>query len=181
MSTPVWSVDELCVAAGSILTDHLAETMVALFGGAAASYKIKTLQQVPTPQALVSADLPALAITSSGLTRPPKLERSAGLYRVTWGVGVGVYERGRDHDETQAKVRNWIAGVRTTLLTRKSLGGLASDLGWSGEQYALVPNRESARTLAGGAVAFNVTAAVPLTVGAMPLVSTTPTTDVSVR
>lgn len=173
MSTPIRSVDELCRAVEETLDEHLV-TMMTLLGYDDTAYKkIKDWQQLPTLTALSAATLPAGAISTAGLVRPPKQSRDTA--EATWRIVVGFYERGRDHDDTQARVRNWCAGIRTTLLARKSLGGLASSLIWSGEEHDILPGREQARTIAAAAVAFDVTATV-LTAppaGALPVVTST--------
>jgi hypothetical protein len=51
--------------------------------------------------------------------------------------------------------------IRTVLVSHRSLGGIAKTLKWVGEEYALVPQKEQARTFGGGAVAVDVTVDVP--------------------
>lgn len=180
MTTPIVSVDQLCVAIEQLLTDRLDATMTAL--GFADLKQVSTWQQVPSVAALSAATLPAGAIVSPGLVSPPSYKASTGLYEATWRVPVGIYTKGRDHDSTQAAVRNWCAGIRLTVLQHKSLGGLAKSLAWTGEEYDRIASRESARTIAVGGCAFDVTALMTtdLTAGVLPTVTTTPTT-LSVR
>lgn len=180
MSAPISSVDELCVGVETILREHLAGVMDALGFEDAKYDEIKTWQQLPTTTALVAASLPGVAVSAAGLVGAPSYSRSTRSWTTTWRIAVGVYERGKDHADTQARVRNWCAGIRTTLVKHKSLGGLATALAWSGEEYALVPDREQARTIAAAAVAFDITATVSAdaapTAGALPTVTSTPTT-----
>lgn len=122
---------------------------------------VATWQQVPTIDALTSASVPALAITSPGITEAPK--RRAGVYEATWRVAIGIYDRGRDHEATAGRVRTWAAIVRAAL-TGSRLGGIAAETTWVGEDYASLPGRDHARTIAGAAVAFDVR--VPAALGA---------------
>jgi hypothetical protein len=180
MSTPIASVDELCVGVENALRAHLVGVMDDLGFTDPIYDVVKTWQQLPTTTALVAASLPGVAVSAAGLVDAPVYSRSSGTWTTTWRIAVGIYERGKNHADTQARVRNWCAGIRTTLVLHKSLGGLASALSWSGEEYALVPDREQARTIAAAAVAFDVTATISATVGNLPPVTSTPT-SVSVK
>ena len=177
----ILSVDELCTALEEILREHLHPTMTA-FGFEYG--EVKTWQQLPTIEALSSARLPGIAITSAGLVGQPTFSRASGLHTATWRLAVGVYDESRrgDHAETQARVRDWCAGIRATALAHKSLDGVAKSLVWAGEEYARIRGRESAQTIGAGAVALDVTADVTTTptAGDLPTVLKTPTT-VSVR
>jgi hypothetical protein len=148
---PLLSVDDLCKAMQQVLEDHL-PALAASRG----LQPITSWDQLPSPDALTRANLPAGAITSPGLTALPA--RRSGGHDATWRIAVGVYERGRDHTETAAKVRDWAAVIRQTVLHHPTLGGVASGVVWIGEEYAERPERSSARTLGGCAVAFDVTA-----------------------
>ncbi|NGZ99397.1 hypothetical protein G5V59_00215 [Nocardioides sp. W3-2-3] len=131
---------------------------------------------MPTVEALTSANLPGVAITAPGIAEPPSYSRSSKAWSATWRMAAGIYVRGRDHAETQKLVRDWVAGIRMTVLTHRTLGGVARSLTWTGEEYGVRPARENARTLAAGAVAMTVTATIPEpTIGALPLVQSTPT------
>lgn len=167
MSTPILSVDEICVAVQTTLEAELPAALVALEREHLG--EIKDWKQLPEIKALVTARVPAVAITSAGLVTAPVLRNSSGTYDTTWRIAIGIYERGRNHDETQKRVRDWCACIRLTLLSNPSLGGVSSNLIWSGEEFDLIPDRDSARTVAIGAVAVNVDAqmlaALPPTVG----------------
>lgn len=145
---------DVCRAAQAILETHLPGVLAEY--GLTGLGKVSTWQQVPTVEALTSAVLPAGAITSPGLVEPPRLTRSGG-WTATWRLAVGVYARGRDHNETAQHVRDWAAAVRATLLRHPSLGGVVQSLMWAGEDYATLPQRSAARTIGGCAVAFDVT------------------------
>lgn len=154
------SADTICTAVEQVLRENLNDMVEAL--GAEARHKpIVEWQQLPTAEALASAVFPAAAITSSGLTRAPIYQRSTDSWSTTWRIAVGIYDRGGDHAATAALVRDWCALVRTVLTTNRTLGGIADSVTWAGEQYALVPRKEQARTFGGGAVALDVTADVP--------------------
>lgn len=159
----VFSADQLCVAVQEVLEADLpsviahpqaAEFLDGDYG------PIAEWQQLPTIDALSTARFPAVAITSSGLVAAPTYLASSDSRVVTWRIVVGIYDRGRDHADTQARIRNWCALVRSCLLRNPNLGGVADSLAWVGEEFALLPNRTQARTIAAGAVALDVTARV---------------------
>lgn len=177
MTQPIVSVDELLVAVETTLRAHLAATVEAL--GFEDLGAIKDWQQLPTADSIATADLPAVTVTSPGLAELPN-RRADGTFLTTWRVSIGIYARGRDHADTQARVRNWCAAIRTTLLTRKSLGGIASSMTWKGEDYALIPGRSSARTFGAGEVDLDVTVTVTTDPTTLPVVTTTGT-NVSVQ
>lgn len=185
----IFSADELCVAAEEVLKRDLPGVLSHPFvtervGGDYGD--IATWQQLPTIEALSTARFPAIAITSSGLTQSPSFSVSENSWAGTWRLVVGVYDRGRDHADTQARIRVWCACIRSSLLRNRSLSGTADSLAWVGEEFALLPNRNQARSIAAGAVAFDVTARIPALFdppssgGDWPVVLTTPT-SVSVR
>lgn len=175
------SVDQICVAVEQTLTLHLPGTIAspavqAYLGARVDQFQtIKEWQQVPTIEALSAASLPAGAIASPGLASPPARVRSSREWECTWRIAIGIYDRGRDHAETQGRVRDWCAFIRATLLDHPSLGGVAKRITWVGEEYAKAPARNQARTIAAGAVAIDVTTAVPdhLSIGVLPTVQTT--------
>jgi hypothetical protein len=148
---PLLTANDLCAAMEAILADKLSG-----LAGSRGLDPVTTWHQLPTSDALSTANLPAGAITSPGLTDEP-VRRSTG-FDATWRVVVGVYDRGRDYAETAKKVRDWAAVVRQVAIQNPTLGGVASGLVWVGEEYAELPERSSARTLGGCAVAFDVTA-----------------------
>lgn len=148
---PLVTADDLCAAAEAMLRAHLPVLAESL-----GLKPIQEWQQVPTPEALSTADTPALAIACPGLATPPT-KRSTG-YDAPWRLVVGVYDRGEDHTDTQARTRKWAAAVRQVLVQHPTLGGVAAGVRWVGEEYAERPERSSARTLGGCAVAVDVTA-----------------------
>lgn len=163
----VIGADEVCIAVEQSLRTRIPVVIDALDLGATLK-PFRDWQQLPTIEALSSANLPAGAVTSPGLTEPPTYSRATG-WTATWRVAVGVYARGRDHSDTQAQVRDWIKVCRTALMGDRSVGGLAKSLRWVGEEYALVPGRNSARTIGAGAVAVDVTVENVLDLGSLDL------------
>lgn len=170
----VISADDVCTAAEEVLKAGLPKLLELL--GVENVYKgIREWQQLPTSEALATANFPAIAIASPGLTGTPTRD-GQGRYRATWRLAVGVYDRGKDHNDTQARVRDWCSFIRTVLLTNRRLGPLdAESVIWAGEEYRLVPGRAQARTFGGGAVAVDVTVPNVLDLGMAggPLVLTT--------
>lgn len=184
---PILSVDELCKAAETTLKAALPAYLAlpdvqAWLGDSASRYgEIKTWQQLPTIEALSAATFPAIAITSPGLTEPPRRVRSRNVYECTWRIGIGIYDRGRDHEDTQAKARKWAAIVRSVMLRNQTLGGVAERIDWAGEEYRPLRGRNEgrgqARTIGGSAVALDVQADVPIhgiiPAGLLPVAETT--------
>lgn len=181
------TADDLCAAVEAILVEHLPPWAEAAGLVTAGGPAVRTWQQLPTPEALSSAQFPAGAVTSPGLTGPPTRTRDG--YEATWRLAVGFYDRGTDHRDTASRIRRWAALIRTVLVAHAQLGGLARTLTWVGEDYAARAEAGSARTLGGCSVAFDVlvTDVVPTTAPpelggapADPLVTSTATT-VAVR
>lgn len=151
----VLGAEDICRATEVVLTAKVPVLLDLL--GRQDLGQVKTWQQLPTIEALSSADFPAVAITSPGLIGTPTYSRASNSWTATWRIAVGVYARGKDHSETAAHVRDWCAVLRTVLLLNKRLGGVAKTLAWAGEEYARVPRKDQARTFSGGAVAVDVT------------------------
>lgn len=151
----VLGADQLCKAVETVLTEKVPVLLELLERGDLGV--IKTWQQLPTIEALSAAQFPAAAITSPGLSGTPIYSRASNSWTATWRIAVGVYDRGKDHAETAAHVRDWCAIFRTVLLLNKRLGGIAKNLTWVGEEYARIPRKEQARTIGAGAVAVDVT------------------------
>lgn len=112
--------------------------------------------QVPTAEALSAANLPAGTIESPGLTTPPTRNDTGG-WDVQWRLVAGMYARGSDYTDTASTIRRWAAAIRAAAMSDVTLGGVVDGLSWVGEDYARRPERNVARTLAGCAVAFDVT------------------------
>lgn len=148
---PLLSADELCAAAEAVLREHL-QPLATSRG----LEKIRTWEQLPTLEALTTANLPAVAVTSPGLADRPT-RRSSG-YNAPWRIVVGAFVRGTSFTETAGRVRDWAAVIRQVMVQHPTLGGVATGLEWVGEEYVERPERSSARTLGGCAVAFDVTA-----------------------
>jgi hypothetical protein len=144
------TADHVCRAVEQVLTEHMPG-----WASAADLSPVTTWQQLPTPQAISSAAVPVGAITSPGLTGPPVKHR--GKYKATWRVVVSLYDRGKDHSDTQRKAREWAALIRTVLVQHPRIGGLAQELTWIAEDYAVLPDQRNARTLAGCFAAFDIT------------------------
>jgi hypothetical protein len=185
MDAEVWSIDEVCLAVESTLRTAIPQVLELPFvkdrlGDDAKFYRdVQTWIQVPTFDAIVAANYPAVAISSPGLVGEPVYKRSTNAWDIVVRVGVGMYDRAGDtsHHSTAARVRNWIAVVRTALLRNTTLGGNAESLKWVGEQYDLLPARAQARTIGAGAIAVDVRVTVPDTVMmGLPSVTDTLTT-----
>lgn len=147
---PLVTAQDVCDAVETVLRAHLPD--LATRTGLPT---VKEWNQLPTLEALTTAKVPALAVTSPGLAGPPT-RRSTG-WEADWRVVVGVYDRDKSHAATAARTRRWAAVVRQVVLQHPGLGGVAVGTVWVGEEYAERPERSAARTLGGCAVAFDVT------------------------
>jgi hypothetical protein len=178
----IQSADQLCRAVEGTLRVALPAVLEvpevkAYLGDRARAFRdVREWQQLPTIEAIASAQYPAVAIVSPGLTEPPTYSRADGLWKTTWRVAVGIYDKSRDskHAETQARIRDWVAFLRIGLLRNPTLGGVVRSTTWVGEEYDLLPDRNRARTIGAGALAVDIKADVPDTLAlGLPLVQTT--------
>jgi len=120
---------------------------------------IQTWQIVPTAEAISAAKLPAVAIVSPRMGATP--ERSGNTYSGVWQASVGIYTRGKDHEDTQTRVAAWAKVIRTAaVMVPMTATGLS--LRWAGEEYDLVPTKQDSRTIAGAEVMFDVIVDVAL-------------------
>lgn len=165
----IQSAAQVGEAVEATLKEHLPETLELptvkeYLGDRAAVFRdVREWQQLPSLEAIATAQLPAVAIVSPGLVREPTLKRSADAYETTWRVAIGIYDRDKSpsHNATQARVRDWVTLARITLLRHPTLGGVARRVVWAGEEYDLLPDRTKARTIGAGALAVDVTIDVP--------------------
>ena len=151
METPdgrIVTADDGCQRVEAVLREHLPA-----LAELADLRPVVEWQQVPTEEALTAANVPAVAITSPGLTEPPT--RDIRGVNATWRIGVGIIDRGADYQDTARRTRTWAALVRTVLLQHLA-GDLVREVAWVGEEYALRPESTSARTLGAAAVALDV-------------------------
>lgn len=185
------TADDVCFAAETTLRENLASVITTLGLDVAPTPPARpgkaftppgNWDQVPTLEALSSANFPAGAITSPGLTGPPVRRGRWGTgYDVTWRLAVGIYDRGRTYNETASRNRTWAALVRATMLQHPTLGGLVSSLTWVGEEYRQIPGRAAAKTLGGCAVAFDVIVENVVDLSADPTVSSAAQPDLTVQ
>ncbi|HXH77314.1 hypothetical protein [Nocardioides sp.] len=179
----IGSADELCKAAETTLRAALPMVLnlpevKGYLGARAPEFEaIKEWHQLPTLEAISSAKFPAVVITTPGLVGPPVYQRSKQSWETTWRLAIGIYDRAGDHAATSARVRDWIAFIRTALLRNVTLGGVAKGITWAGEEYDLLPDRKHARTIGAGALAIDVRVDVPDTLGlGLPAATKTTTT-----
>lgn len=121
----------------------------------------KVWNQIPVLEAIQSANVPAAAITSTGIVGTPRKSRNPdGSDRIdaTFLVRVGIFDRGSDYNVTAHRVRTWAALVRAVMLRNPTLGGVASGVRWVSETYRQFPEKGVARTLGGCSVDFHVDA-----------------------
>jgi hypothetical protein len=177
---PLVTADEACAAVEASLRAALPAAAADL--GLTA---IQEWQQVPTDDALTSAAVPAVAISSPGDAREPR--RTAAGYEIPYRVSVAIFDRGENHGDTQRRIRIWAALLTAALAQNQTLGGFAKRLTVI-EQRIADPGRGAARTLGGCSVSVDIEpaalavphVAAPLLPGSGPTVQSTSTTT-SVR
>lgn len=150
------TADDLCVATQELLKARVPGIITAMEWEDKLR-TVKTWQQVPDLAALTAANTPAAGITSPGLVDVPNQSHSRG-HAATWRIVAGMFDRGTDHADTAQRARRWAAVIRAALIDEPTLGGVAERVTWAGEEYDELPDRRAARTIAGCAVSFNVTA-----------------------
>lgn len=161
MTLRLLTADDLCTGADTVLTAALPTVLEALGldepdGGRAAFTPPANWTQVPTLEALQAAVMPAGAVTTTGITGTPR--RSSTGTDATWRIRVGMFDRGRDYNETANRIRTWAAIIRAVITMNPTLGGVASGSRWVGETYRQLPQVGVARTLGGCSVEFDVDA-----------------------
>lgn len=154
------SVAQVCDAAEEILRAHLPDVVDAAGRGPGtrdALGRVKRWDQVPTLAALMAANpasFPTGGVTTPGLAGPP-VRQGAGAYDATWRIEVGVFDRASTWTTTARLLRDWAAVLRQTLCAHPTLGGIAEQTAWVGEDYRQIADRSS-RTLGGCSVRFDV-------------------------
>ncbi|WOF23840.1 hypothetical protein N8K70_03930 [Microbacterium betulae] len=115
--------------------------------------EVKTWQVVPDADAISAAQLPAVAIVTPRVSTQPRGSHTE--YSADWEVSVGVFARGKDHEETQTQIQAWAKVLRVAALLSRTLTGTRIEMRWAGELYDLIPTKQDARTIAGAEVLFD--------------------------
>lgn len=117
-----------------------------------AAYTAPSMEAVRRDVAL----LPAVVVTSPGLVDEIRRDHE-GVYSGTWEVVVGFLVRSAegDYDSTARDTRRYAAAIRTVLMERADLGGVARDTYGFTEAYAEA-DPSAARTLGEGAIGCSV-------------------------
>lgn len=157
MIGPLIGADEVCGAVETTLTTWLPSVLAEINAAHSTALTLPTTYDMPDARSLQSgsAEIPAVVVSSAGVTGTPERDPD-GMYRASWTVIVSAFARGDDYRNTAQNVRGYALAVRTCLLQHPSLGGFASEVVWTGEEYAALAS-ESARTIGGAFVTFTVT------------------------
>lgn len=102
----------------------------------------------------VEEQLPSCIIVVPGVPTKPRRQGN-GLYTADLGVGIGVAVSGQDTERTRQLASLYGSAVRQILLQHSSLGGIASGMVWTKEEYTgsfIRPTDQ--RTLAIGDLSF---------------------------
>lgn len=149
---PVVTADEVCAAVEATLRAWMPTAIEAL-GISDSVDPPHDYKQLPTAEALRSADLPACGISSPGFADAPIRDEDGNLL-ITWRVVVVAYMRGADYAETQSLTRTYAAAIRTILVQQKTLLGFANGTELISEGYE--PVNDGARTLGGAILEIDV-------------------------
>lgn len=153
---PVVTADEVCQAVQATLEAWM-PTALAAFAAALDEPELDAphdYEQVPTVDALTSADLPSVGILTPGLAAPPVRDEDGNL-QCTWRVNVVAFIRGDDYAVTQHNTRLYAAAIATILTQQHTLLGFAAGTRLVAEDYE--PITAGARTLGGALVSVDVT------------------------
>lgn len=120
--------------------------------------------EIPTPNSYsttnrfarvdLAAQTPAVIVVSPGLADDPVAEGS-GEIRAKWSLGFAVCVSANDQESVNELCKLYTSCIRTIILQKSSLGGLASGTTWIDETYDDLPP-EQQRTLAVGTGLFTV-------------------------
>lgn len=144
--------EEACVAVETALREFLPRLLPADLD------MPYTWEQLPTDDAMRSADTPALAITCSGLIGSPQRVDRGARYDALWSVWVTVWVRGEDgtYASTTSATRRYTKAARSAVLAYAHREG--RDWSWLAEEYDALGAPNVAATLQAGMVQFSVPA-----------------------
>jgi hypothetical protein len=118
----------------------------------------------PLPHSYITAErfdredadqLPAVVIVSPGLNRPPRQEGD-GTFRCFFSIAAGVFVAGKDRASTKNLVRVYTAVLRSILLQKQALGGIADGTTWLDESYDDNFRFSDTQTVGAGQVVFEI-------------------------
>jgi hypothetical protein len=98
---------------------------------------------------------PRVVVVSPGLAGAP-LANGAGQYRATWRVGAGVAIAASTELRANLEAKVYGAAVRSILLHKQSLGGLANSVRWIDESYDDLPIPSQSKLYKAAGVYFEV-------------------------
>lgn len=154
MNTPLGEVvtaDEVCHDVQTALEAVLPEVFAAVGDPAGRELLApRSYEQVPTRDAVISANLPAVGIFSPGTVDAPERDEN-GWYSKVWRVTVAYYLRGNSYTNTQWAARTAAALIQAALVQ----SGIRDGVWPASEAYDLIESSNS-KTLAGVAVDVDV-------------------------
>ena len=122
----------------------------------------------PAPKAWLTADqldrsaadaLPAVVVVSPGLSKTAPKQEGDGSFRVFFSIGIGVFVSSNTRPDTIALVRVYTAILRTIMLQKQSLDGVADGCTWIDESYDDNFPFTDDQTMSAGQVVFEITIA----------------------
>jgi hypothetical protein len=154
---PLIGAEQVCGAVEQLMADWLPSITAEITEAGGPQLPLPTTYDMPSAEALRAgnADLPAIVVSSPGLTGTP-VRDGDGMYRATWRVVVTVFARGDGYRNTADIVRGYALAIRTAVVQHPGWGDLPSEVVWEGEEYAAL-DAAAARTVGGAFVTFAVT------------------------
>ena len=99
--------------------------------------------------------LPAILVVSPGLLERPKQDGQR-LYRADWGLSIDIFVSSSDRTNTERLAKYYAAAVRSCLIQKADLGGIAAGVQWRDEKYETHLPDKAQRTLGSARVTFCV-------------------------
>lgn len=106
-------------------------------------------------QKWVDDQLPAIVVVSPGIEGKPMVSGD-GWIEAIYRVGVVVFCSGKTEKETRNRAQGYSAAIRTLLLQKTGLGGIATGTSWETEDFTPGPT-EKGRTFGAVIVEFTFT------------------------
>jgi hypothetical protein len=156
--TVTLGADDVCDAVTATLIAGLPAALERNRAQGGLDLDVPAATDMPTEEALLEGAglvLPSFVVSSPGLADQP-VRHGDGTYTATWAVVVTVFAHGASYGDTARRSRQYAKAVRSALVLQQALGGIASGVEWTGEEYDRIDARD-ARTLGGCFVGFGVT------------------------
>ena len=159
--------DNLADAARDQLAERLPQLIAADAAAQSAGLRVPTTyQQTVNAAALSTASYPAVAVAVPGTTADAVLVD--GHWDTSWSLEVGVFDRGRDYNDAQARRGLWSRLLASAIMSRPSLGGISTGIEGFSVDSIVNGDKTTARTVSFSVVTFTVHTLTDLDFAAEP-------------